>query len=377
MNTPKTPRHPSNGYEIGSPIETLVSPVFSPQRRRSLRLSPAKKSLVNGVVDTGDVKVKKRRRSLRLQQIQESTGESPVVVQKKKRRQSGHFGVAKAADATMKDGSAEGSESKKKRRQSKCFGVASNAKSDHMPEVKPVSTFRLSKEAEAELLSALKGFTSTFLTTILEEHELDSNPPSLHSADELSSQEDSKLNDSLDSEDEKENHANKLTISAIKRKKGRRDTFDLSRKRGLRVGPSVLEAPTPFKTVHEVIPVKAGLKVDTSQGDIGGDDELNKALFITPKNSEVNHDVVAETTRTLRDDPQNNVQVDPEVEARMEELDSVVVEARMKDLFGELKIYNYVSTELCARDAHLVSTSNFFCIHNIFSHVSRLESFQQ
>lgn len=96
---------------------------------------------MNGVVDTGDVKVKKRRRSLRLQQIQESTGESPAVVQKKKRRQSGHFGVAKAADATMKDVSAKGSESKKKRRQSKCFGVASNAKNSD------VSTFRLSKEA--------------------------------------------------------------------------------------------------------------------------------------------------------------------------------------------------------------------------------------
>ncbi|KAL7510278.1 hypothetical protein ACHAXN_008990 [Cyclotella atomus] len=426
MDTPTTPRHPSNGYEIinGTPVisglssavasplvkvggatssqtQCAYSPYASPSirsdgRRRSMRLemrSPAKNlDLKLGSVDEDveadyvqasaveldyclddtqlDVKKSaKRRRSLGLQAKQPTPtkSESPEVVKveksstkksNKKRRQSAHFGVARSVERKaivteiardtetdcvelMPSGLNETKPaSKKKRRQSNCFGSAKSVDIElaAMTELEATLSICLTREAEAELVLALDSIASSVLTTILEEHEAE-----LARKDKLDESTDSLDNISFEL-DEKENRP---TISAIKRKKGRRDTFDLSKKRGLRVGPSVLDAPTPgsnTKTVdvHKFEKAKhTGISIDTSIEEES--DELKKKLFITPKNIDVNHDVTTELARTLKDDPLNHVvvAVNPEVKATMEELESVAVEERMKTMFGEFKIYNY------------------------------------
>jgi hypothetical protein len=331
----------------------------------------------------------KRRRSLRLQAKQPTPtkSESPEVVKveksstkksNKKRRQSAHFGVARSVERKaivteiardtetdcvelMPSGLNETKPaSKKKRRQSNCFGSAKSVDIElaATTELEATLSISLTREAESELVLALDSIASSVLTTILEEHEAE-----LAKKDKLDESTDSLDNISFEV-DEKENRP---TISAIKRKKGRRDTFDLSKKRGLRVGPSVLDAPTPgsnTKTVdvHKFEKAKhTGISIDTSIEEES--DELKKKLFITPKNIDVNHDVTTERARTLKDDPLNHVvvAVNPEVKATMEELESVAVEERMKTMFGEFKIYNYVSN-------FVLLLSNYLITHHVHLH---------
>jgi hypothetical protein len=308
----------------------------------------------------------RRRQSLRLQAKQSTPAPRVVKMEQsstkksnKKRRQSAHYGVVGSVGLTT-----AGTEiahvnetkpaSKKKRRQSKCFGVAKSVNIEKVAKSEPkvididpksdaaelYPSICLTQEAKTELALALESIASSFMTTILEEHELEI-------AGEY------KLNQSTDSLDdisfEFDEKENKPTISAIKRKKGRRDTFDLSKKRGLRVGPIMLDVPTPgsnTKTadVHKFEQAKpTGINIDTSIEEEAN--ELKKNLFITPKNSDVNHDVTADLARTMKDDPhsQEVVVTNPEVKARMEGLEIVAVEKRMKTMFGQFKIYNYVS----------------------------------
>ena len=371
----------------------------SPGKHLDLKLGSVEEEMV------GDYHQPRRRCSLRLQrQASPLKSDSPKVVKvssgkksNKKRRQSAHFGFAKnPADAREKESQSikveardllhdnvleeldspkavqASKKSKKERRKSKCFGVANSPMDDTedvysqtscldlVPTVSAEEnlTVCLVQNAEKELVLAFDNVASTMLKTIMEEHELD--------LDEMKADEGvDMLNDSFDTDKE-----NMPTLSAIKRKKGRRDTFDLSRKRGLRVGPSVLEAAcTPgsnskhFKDVHEIKPVNcSSITIDTSFDGQGIEtaDELNKKLFVTPKNSEFNIDVAAELSRTLKDDPHNNevvVAINAEVRARMEELSSVDVEKKMKTLFGDFKVYNYVSTSIAS-----ICSTHYICL---------------
>jgi hypothetical protein len=437
METPQTPRHPSNGYEIanGTPLPapstghrasplaiaqslpqcTAYSPFVSPSiRRRSQRLqSPGKNldlrlgsveeeepSSVASLLDDSpreDVGQKtKRRRSLRLQEKQITpTKPSPPAKSSskksnKKRRQSAHFGSAKLTVDEGKAGAVAGGEgldlvtngssksthpsNKKKRRQSAHFGIAKSSVIEKASVADAASTSKespnlcLAKEAHDEIVLVLETIASNLLGTILEEHELEV-PTDIHELD--------MLNDSMEQDKE-----NRPTISAIKRRKGRRDTFDLSKKRGLRVGPSVLEAAcTPGSNTKDVKDQRgkaiksAGICVDTSHDEEMENEELKKKLFITPKNSEVNVDVEAELSMALNDDPllEEVVEVNPEMQAKMDGLSSVAVEERMKSLFAEFKVYNYVS------NAHNNSCDQNLCQSDTscpfyYSHASLQES---
>jgi hypothetical protein len=346
------------------------------ERRRSTRLqlrSPGvnKLDLLMDVADTSSPASSsverqhnlgtKRRRSLRLQEKQ-STTQTPT-------KQS----PAKASVSSKARRS-----SKKKRRQSGYFGKAGTSppltqleiELDHVPAVSTdgeTMQISLMPDGLAELVLALEQITSNILFTI-EAMDVD-------------------VSDELDGEKE-----NILKGKIMKRrKKGRRDTFDLSRKRGLRVGPSMLEVScTPdvqeSKKLNcdddddEELPCQKKAKTEFSAGLSRGagctidsamvhNDEassLKKKLFLpTPKYSEVKMDVIAsEITSTLQDDPcPENVEVSPEKKSRMEELMSLDVEEKMKMLFAEFKCYNYVSDS----GAHLLNsyhnlTTMFFLI---------------
>jgi len=294
----------------------------------------------------------KRRRSLRLQEKQAmpNKAESTEVVKgssnkkgNKKRRQSGHNDFAtisaetetvsmdfvSADEMSKSTHSSSKQKSRTKRRQSDYFGVAKSS---------AIETLIVTQEAHDELALALNSITSFVDTSMADKPESD--------ADEMKESDDiNSLDDDDSPETEKENVS---SISATKNKKGRRDTFDLSRKRGLRAGPSALEtACTPGYNkdlpldVHEMEKVKpAGITIDTSKHH---DDLFKKKLFITPKNSEVAVDVGAEISSTLKDDPNrdHDVEASEEVKARMEELTSVDIEGTMKTTFSDFKVYNY------------------------------------
>ena len=187
----------------------------------------------------------KRRRSLRLQEKQAmpNKAESTEVVKgsskmkgNKKRRQSGHNGFAttsaetetvsmdfvSADEMSKSTHSSSKQKSRTKRRQSGYFGVAKSS---------AIETLIVTQEAHDELALALNSITSFVDTSMADKPESD--------ADEMKEWDDiNSLDDDDSPETEKENVS---SISATKNKKGRRDTFDLSRKRGLRAGPSALE----------------------------------------------------------------------------------------------------------------------------------------
>lgn len=187
---------------------------------------------------------------------------------------------------------------------------------------------------------------------------------------------------------EKENSVNDVaTASGVnkrkKRKSGRRDTFDLSKKRGLRVGPSVLAVSGTPEIRNGTVKLSSGLKcgekdtvvagfaaqkigatgfaaagmsIDTNTNDEDENNDLKKKLFITPKNgNEITIDsLVGELSRSLNDDPSSNagnvnakrVSTSPGMTSRVMDLSSVAVEEEMERLFSEFKVYNYVSSSV-------------------------------
>lgn len=289
----------------------------------------------------------KRRQSLRLKQKQATPNkaESPTVVKrsikkkgnKKRRQSSSHYGFSTTSSGSeteimdfmsndekpMSNLSSSKQKHRTKRRQSDCFGIANSSGTETKTSTIAIKLI-VTKKAQEELAVALDSIASIVESTIKDTDDIDS------------------LDDDDASFTEKENAD---TISATKSKKGRRDTFDLSRKRGLRVGPSVLEGSNtkimPLG-VHELEKVEpAGITIDTSKHQ---DNLFKNELFITPKNSEVTVDVGAEISSTMKDDPHRgqDAEVSEEAKARMEELTSIAIEATMKIMFSEFKVYNYV-----------------------------------
>eukprot|EP00804_Cyclotella_cryptica_P001477 CCRYP_003712-RB/>CCRYP_003712-RB protein AED:0.03 eAED:0.03 QI:190/1/1/1/0.5/0.33/3/619/813 len=390
--TPKTPRHPSNGYEVASsesPLRfaessspSLVARGILPhradftsppqyasphvrgntQRRRSIRLqqrSPGVSKLdlrldsfhnenfaakeacwsIDGRTQEHDGKASKRRRSLRLQERQSTPTKQTLP---------------KATEHASTKTKASGV----KRRQSAYYGLANSrmlcAENENRVEnpnpavsndlVEPLDPLSLTKSGHTELVEALEQIASSVLSTVGESVLL--------------------INDDTgdDFVCDKENAPN---ISIVKRRrKGRRDTFDLSRKRGLRVGPSTLEnSGTPEMTNSNQTPsccdnsedaetflckklVPESCNIDSAMVQHEYDAVsfafeqaiLKKELFVSVTTKSTGATVDA----TVKDDPCcREMETPQEMNIRMEEMSSDMVEERMKIIFSEFKVYNY------------------------------------
>ncbi|KAL7522271.1 hypothetical protein ACHAWX_006964 [Stephanocyclus meneghinianus] len=400
--TPKTPRHPSNGYQVASsesprhtfldmrasftdssspnlvergilphrtdyssPPRSACHPVKGDrQRRRSTRLqqrSPGVSKLdlrldnllseefapdettwsIEREPQEHESKSTKRRRSLRLQEkqpthtMQTLFGPTKRVLNKTKasrvkRRQSAYLGVAYSKMVSA---------------ETENHVERFNSVSDELGESLEHMSLTLTNSGHKELVQALEQVASSVLSVMG----------------------DSTLKLDVDTRDDfvgdKENMP---TISKVMRgTKRRRDTFDLSRKRGLRVGPSKLEKSStlgitnskqsPSCSTHskdvEASPKKLaplGCAIDSAMAQQQSAFEnaiLKTKLFAstTPKSTAGEVDaILKEMTKTLNDDPFcGEMKLSRESNDHMEEISSDTVAKRMKLIFSDFKVYNY------------------------------------
>jgi hypothetical protein len=137
---------------------------------------------------------------------------------------------------------------------------------------------------------------------------------------------------------QKENSAenNDRVVKASSRNKKRRDTFDLSRRRGLtRSGAgSSSNGVSPEVDMH-IATDEADLKPQACNFN-AADNTWTEANMITPRNGN-------DVQLPFKDEPETEIVGSQVVKDNLKHLTSIDIEEKMQSLFSEFSVYNYVS----------------------------------
>ena len=141
---------------------------------------------------------------------------------------------------------------------------------------------------------------------------------------------------------QKENSAenNDRVVKSSSRNKKRRDTFDLSRRRGLTRSGAVQSSSSSSNVVSSEMDICIG----TDEADLkpqacnfnAADNTTEANNMITPRNGN-------EVQLPFNDEPETEIVGSQVVKDNLKHLTSIDIEEKMQSLFSEFSVYNYVS----------------------------------
>ena len=131
---------------------------------------------------------------------------------------------------------------------------------------------------------------------------------------------------------------NDRVVKASSRNKKRRDTFDLSRRRGLTRSGAVQSSSS------NCVSSDMDMHVATDEADLkpqacnfnGADNTWTEANMITPRNGN-------DVQLPFNDEPETEIVGSQVVKDNLKHLASIDIEEKMQNLFSEFSVYNYVS----------------------------------